>query len=388
MKLRQQPSDFKVEEISEFKISKTKDNFKLYSLEKSGIETFFLLQYLSKQNRIPVQEFSVAGLKDKHADTKQYMTLPSNYDLKTLNEQNFKITFLGYVNSKIHLGDLTANRFEITVREVLKGELDGIYQKSRNIAEIGVPNYFDSQRFGSAIYKEFIAKEIMLKNYEKAVKIFLTQYTKSEKKFIKEDKKSILANWNNLSNAKIYNGPLKLIVGEYLKTKSWLSAYKKIQGNLREMFVSAYQSYLWNECVKTLLRQNLDSKAIYSIEYTLGSLLFYKRITQKEAQSIPETFQTISDELVPKESEKKIIEKILAKEGVSINDFKIKDATGNFFKSRERQVIIKPKEFSISNPKLDDVNDRGRENRYMITVRFTVPKACYATIIIKRLFNQ
>jgi tRNA pseudouridine13 synthase len=388
MKLRQQPSDFKVEEISTFRISKTKDNYKLYSLEKSGVETFYLLQYLSKQNRIPVQEFSVAGLKDKHAETKQYMTLPCNYDLKTLNEQNFKITFLGYVNNRIKLGDLDANRFEITVREVLKGELDGIYQKARNIAEIGVPNYFDSQRFGSAIYKEFIAKEVMLKNYEKAVKIFLTQFTKSEKKFIKEDKKSILANWSNLSNAKISNSQLRLIVGDYLRTKSWLSAYKKIQGNLREMFVSAYQSYLWNECIKSLLRQNLDSKSLYSIEYTLGSLLFYKRATQKELQSLPETFQTISDELVPKDNEKKIIEKVLAKEGVSLNDFRIKDATGNFFKSRERQVIIRPGDFSISNPRIDDVNDRGRENRYMITVKFSVPKACYATIIIKRLFNQ
>jgi tRNA pseudouridine13 synthase len=388
MKLRQQPSDFKVEEISEFSISKTKRDYKLFLLEKTGLETFSLIQYLSKQNNIPAYEFCVAGLKDKHAETRQHMTLPSKYDLRTLREQSFKITFLGYVDSKIKLGDLTSNKFEITVREVLKGELDGIYQKAKNISDIGVPNYFDSQRFGSAIYKEFIAKEVMLKNYEKAVKIYQTQISKSEKKFIKEDKKSILANWTDLTKAKVFNGQLRTVVDEYILTKSWLSAYKKIPGSLREIFDSAYQSYLWNECIKTIIRQNVESKAVYSVEYTLGTLLFYKRLTGKEASSIPKTFQTISDELVPHDNEKKIIEKVLTREGITISDFKIKEATGNFFKSRERQVIIKPQGFSVSNPQIDDVNDKGRENRYMIKVKFTLPKASYATIVIKRLFNQ
>ena len=84
-----------------------------------------------------------------------------------------KITFLGYADKALELGDLTGNRFDITIRNIRKGELDGIKQKAKNISLIGVPNYFDSQRFGSVIGNEFIAKHLIKRNYEKAVKIYL-----------------------------------------------------------------------------------------------------------------------------------------------------------------------------------------------------------------------
>ena len=82
MKLRQLPEDFRVEEINSFKISKDKLPFKLYLLEKKSLESFSLLGYLSKINNIPLKDIGIAGLKDKHAITKQYITVPSKYDLK------------------------------------------------------------------------------------------------------------------------------------------------------------------------------------------------------------------------------------------------------------------------------------------------------------------
>jgi tRNA pseudouridine13 synthase len=440
MKLRQLPADFKVEEIGDIPISKTKDNFKLYTLEKEGIETFYLLSYLSKKNNIPSSELSVAGLKDKHAVTKQYLTIPAKYDLMTTQEKNFSIRFVGYTNRKLKLGDLQGNRFEITVRDIKKGELDGVYEKARTIAQIGVPNYFDSQRFGSALSGEFIAKCILQKDYERAVKIFLTSFTKSEKRSTKDEKRSILTNWGDLSRLRLSNKTLAIPIEEYLRTKSWLSAYKRIPPNLREIFISAYQSWLWNECVKELLRRNLNTKYLYSIEYNIGSLLFYKKLAHDEMQRLPKAFKTVSDEIVAywqcrssstatlrsvsqrdnqtrqgdvpygdvesgeresksgawrgaaeKDSmrlEKSIIDKILAKEGIMIEDFKIKDVVGNFFKTREREVILRPSGFSIKQPMIDELNDNGRDSRFKIVVSFTLPKASYATIIIKRLFNQ
>ena len=388
MKLRQLHSDFKVEELSDIKISRTKEDYKVYSVEKSGIETFFLLDYLSRQNRIPSSEIGIAGMKDRHAVTKQYLTIPSRFDLKTVKEENFSIRFLGFVSQGLKLGDLRGNRFEITVRDIKKGEIDGTYEKARTVSQFGVPNYFDSQRFGSALSGEFIAKHLIRKDYERAVKIFLTTFTKSEKKRLKEDKRQILENWGSLHKARPQDRILNSIVDEYLRKKDWLAAYRRIPGNLREIFISAYQSWLWNECVKELLKRKVDRRALYPVEYNLGSLLFYKRITAKELEQMPKTFRTISDELSAEGLEKDIIDKVLAKEGVRIDDFRIKDAVGNFFKSRERQVLLKPNNFHLSQPMIDELNDRGRENRFKMIVKFELPKASYATIIIKRLFNQ
>src|SRR3989344_5900044 len=82
MKLRQSPSDFKVEEINDFKISSKKDNFKLYLLEKQNFETFQLLNYIARSNKIPQKQIGIEGLKDRHAVTKQYLTVPCKYEIK------------------------------------------------------------------------------------------------------------------------------------------------------------------------------------------------------------------------------------------------------------------------------------------------------------------
>lgn len=388
MKLRQLPEDFKVEEINKFELSSGRNSYKLYLLEKKGIETFSLLGYLSKKNNIPVSEFGIAGLKDRHAVTKQYFTVPSKYEIKTLRETNFTITFLGYVSKGIKLGDLECNKFEITVRDVKKGELQGIAQKSQNIELIGVPNYFDSQRFWSVADHQFIAKFLIQKNYEQAVKCFLTKYHKSEGRKTKEEKTAIHQNWGkeSLLRLNVKTPQLANVLNEYRKRKSWLDAYKRISPSIREIIVSAYQSYLWNECIKKILIKLVNKKKLYSIKYNIGSLLFYKTIADEELRKIPLTFKTISDQIKPDSFELEIIDKVLGKEGVSVSGFNIKKETGNFFKTHDRLVIVKPKSFRISQPLADELNGRG--NAFKFVLSFTLPKGSYATVITKRIFNQ
>ncbi|MEK6876205.1 MAG: tRNA pseudouridine(13) synthase TruD [Nanoarchaeota archaeon] len=388
MKLKQLPEDFKVEEIASMNISKDKKSYKVYLLEKNGMETFSLLAYLSKKNKIPVNYFGIAGLKDRHAVTKQYFTIPSQCELSALNENNLKITFLGYADKALELGDLIGNRFDIIVRNIRKGELDGIRQKAKNIGVIGVPNYFDSQRFGSVINNKFVAKFLLKKDYESAVKVYLTEFTKHESGKFKREKKLIAENWNNILSIKVENPSLARVVKEYKKTKSWLEAYKKIPPNLREIMVSAYQSYLWNECIKELLRRTVNKKSLYSISYNIGTLLFYRNLSEEEIKKIPLAFKTISEEIKPSNAEKEIMGKVLSKEGVSIQDFGIKKETGNFFKVHERKVLLKPENFSISEPQIDEINDRGRKNTFKIKLSFSLLKGSYATIITKRIFNH
>ena len=388
MKLKQLPDDFKVEEINELSISKEKKGYKAYLLEKRGIETFSLLSYLSRKNNIPVREFVIAGLKDRHAITRQYFTIPLKYNIGTLHEKDFDITLLGYTDKGIKLGDLEGNKFDIIVRDIKKGELQGIIQKAKSIEQIGVPNYFDSQRFGSVIGNEFIARHLIKKDYEKAVKIYLTSYTKFESGKIKNEKRLILQNWGNFRKLKIKNRSLAVVVDEYRKSNKWIEAYKKIPSNIREIVISAYQSYLWNECVKRVLIKTINKKRLYNIKYSLGSLIFYRNLDENEIINIPQAFKTISEEIKPNELESSIINRVLQKEGISLGEFNIKKQTGNFFKVHERNVLLKPSSFSMSEHSIDEINDRGKNNRFKIKLEFSLPKGSYATMITKRLFNQ
>jgi tRNA pseudouridine13 synthase len=182
MKIKQLPTDFIVEEIPSIEISKEKKEHSIFILEKQEMDTFEALRLIAKNLRISLFEIGYAGLKDKHGLTKQYISIPSKYNIKNKEIKNLKLEFIGYNNKKIKTGDLKGNKFTITVRNIQKGETPGIYSRAKTISEYGVPNYFDSQRFGSVIHNEFIARYMIKNQYEQAMKIFLTKYSKKEKK--------------------------------------------------------------------------------------------------------------------------------------------------------------------------------------------------------------
>ncbi len=251
-------------------------------MEKKELDTFDAIRMISKKTNVPLFEIGYAGLKDKHAVTKQFISIPSKYNVKSLIFDNLGLSFVGYNNKKIKIGDLKGNKFSIVVRDIRPNKIDNVHEKTKSVSLFGVPNYFDSQRFGSVFNNQFIGKHLVKKNYEAAVKIFLTCYLKSENKNMKNEKRNILKNWSKLENISVHNKVFAQIIKEYLKTNSWLDAYKKIPANLREMHVNAYQSYLWNECIKEILRVCLNGKKIYSVEYAVGLLYFYKDLNEEE----------------------------------------------------------------------------------------------------------
>ncbi len=388
MKLKQQPNDFIVEEIPTISILKDKKPHSIFIMEKTEIDTFNAIRIISKQTKIPLFEIGYAGLKDKHAITKQYISMPSKYNIRTLVLNNLNLNFIGYSNKKIKIGDLKGNKFCIIVRDIRHNKINNIQEKIKNLSMFGIPNYFDSQRFGSVFNNEFIGKHLVKKNYEAAIKIFLTCYLKSENKNMKNEKRNILKNWSKPENISVHNKVFAQIINEYLNTHSWLDAYKKIPANLREMHVNAYQSYLWNECIKEILRVCINGKKIYSVEYAVGSLYFYKDLSEEELAKIPSMFPTLSEKVKLSEFDNKIVSKVLSNENITIQDLDIKSLIGNFFKTRKRQVIIIPENFNISPAMDDELSIINSRPQHKITLSFFLPKGSYATIITKKIFNQ
>jgi len=388
MKLKQQPADFIVEEIPSFEVSSEKDEHTVFLLEKQEVDTFDAIRQIAKKLRISLFEIGYAGLKDKHALARQYISIPTRYNVQGLNIDSLTLSFIGYHRKKIKIGDLIGNRFTIIVRDVSENELVDVSGRAATIPMSGVPNYFDSQRFGSVVDHGFIGKYIVLKKYGHAVKQYLTAYQKSEPKKIKDEKRKILSHWNDLSTVLVFDKAFAEVVKEYLKTSDWRLAYRKIPAHLREMYVNAYQSYLWNECVKEVLKEVVEKKKLYSVEYAIGALLFYVNLSEQEMKNIPQTFLTISETAMFTNDEQRIVSTVLAKEELQLTDFKIEEETGNFFKTRARQVLLIPEDFTISKEVRDEINSKGNAQRFKIQVSFSLPKGSYATLVTKRLFNH
>jgi tRNA pseudouridine13 synthase len=388
MKLKQLPADFVVEEIPDYTVSSEKDEHTIFLLQKQEADTFDAIRRIAQRLRISLFEIGYAGLKDKHALARQYISIPTKYNVQGLKLDSVVLTLVGYSRKKIKIGNLAGNRFLIIARDIQENELEDISLRATTIATSGVPNYFDSQRFGSVIDKMFIGKEVILKHYEKAVKQYLTAYQKSEPKKIKNEKRRILSSWDTIESVRVFNKAYAMVIKEYLKTKDWCAAYRKIPAHLREMYVNAYQSFLWNECVKEILKSSVEKKKLFLVEYAVGSLLFFTNLSEQEREKIPQTFQTMSDQMTIPDDERKIIDHVLAKEGLRLTDFRIEDETGNFFKTRARQILLLPADFTVEKPERDEMNSKGNSERYKIQVSFSLSKGSYATVVTKRLFGH
>jgi len=394
VKIRQLPEDFIVEEILDENALDEGDAFNLYLLKKINMENLRTLSYISKKFKIPLKEIGYCGLKDRHAITIQHITIPAKYGVLSLREKNLELKYLRKVGNSLKLGQLAGNKFKITIRYLKKEYLPDIGENLKKL-HLGVPNYYDTQRFGS-VYRsgEFIAKEYMMGNYEEALKIILTRYKKSENKLIKDLKRYIRSHWGDWRSIirymedkgirdRMFHNIIRYLEGGG-EEERFKEAFKYVDIRLKKLFVSAYQSYLWNESVKSLLKKYIPKEDRTYIDYNCGTFLFYKDIEEDVLNTLKdETFPTITHDIDTKDVKEeywKIIEDILKKEGLRIEDFnRLLDLSKPSY--TERRILSIPEEIRYGEFLEDELN----KGRYKITVEFQLKKGCYATMIVKRI---
>lgn len=401
MKIKQLPEDFSVREITSLEISKEKKPYAIFILEKKGMENFQALAQIARKFKISVREIGYAGLKDKHALTRQYISIPTKYCKKNkhpVHENNLSLKRVGYSDEELKIGSLSGNKFKICIRDIQEVDFENFAKNADSARKYGVPNYYDTQRFGSVNRGDFIAKCLILKDYEKALRIFL-QPKRKELSKLKKLKRFLQENWGHwnvvekhLKESNFKNREIERIVTLLSSNPNdFLGAFKLIRKNLQSMFISTYQSYLWNECAKAYLREIVTEDKLYNVNYLGNDFIFYTELTEEELEKMKAvTIRTISDELVfLDEFEKKITCMVLSKEGITSEQFDIKNETGLFFKTRERKLLLMPDEFSVSEPESDELHSsENEEKRFKITISFELLKGSYATIVIKRILSD
>ena len=122
-KIKQKPEDFCVEEIMSLDLSK--GDYTYFILEKKNFNTKDALKIIAKALRINDKRFNVAGIKDKIAVTKQYVSVfkVNPERISKLKFKNIKIKVLGKGSERLRLGQLDGNRFKIIVRNLEKQRL-------------------------------------------------------------------------------------------------------------------------------------------------------------------------------------------------------------------------------------------------------------------------
>jgi tRNA pseudouridine13 synthase len=144
------PRDFTVEEIPLYEFSGEGEHL-IVQVRKKGLSTWELTDLLSNRLGIPRRQIGYAGLKDKHALTTQYLSLPASCEkaLEGLELEGVKILSLTRHGNKLRVGHLKGNRFRLRFKKVLGVQKEKIDSQLDWIERWGMPNYFGLQRFGT-----------------------------------------------------------------------------------------------------------------------------------------------------------------------------------------------------------------------------------------------
>ncbi|MBT3940473.1 tRNA pseudouridine(13) synthase TruD [Candidatus Woesearchaeota archaeon] len=259
MKIKQSPQDFIVDEVSIVKPKKTGE-YAYFLLKKENWTTQRAIQQVARKLRVSAKRIGFAGNKDRHAITTQVCSAweTSAERIEWVILKDIKLKVLGRGDERINLGDLKGNKFKIIVREVSKKELANLEKNFDTIKKNGFMNLFGEQRFGSAGNGHLIGRAIIRGNLKDAVKLFLTEHGPNEEatKF----GKYTLRHWGDWKKVA---QECPRFLGLEMAILQWLIQYPKDFGGslrnipkpTRRIFISAYQSDLWNkEAMKTKLK--------------------------------------------------------------------------------------------------------------------------------------
>jgi tRNA pseudouridine13 synthase len=378
MKIKQRPEDFVVTELDRFELSKT-GPFALYRLVKWDIGTIEAIRSLAKNWNLSKAQISFGGLKDRHARTEQAISVRGGPE-RNLDGSAFRVEFLGRSRDPITRASFQGNRFEITVRDL--AEIPDLGPVNRS----GVPNYFDDQRFGSlrGTGGEFIGRALVRGENEKALQLVLASPSGEDRKKDRELKSLLRDRWGDWAAlAKELPPSTERNVASYLAAHpgAFGFAFELLDQNLRILYVSAYQSWLWNRTLAEIVRKLPDT---YEVEYAGGKHVFYRTIDPAAHDRLAELAIPLITPSQQFEGEAAgITASLLQEEKVEQRQFRLKKLAKTFFGKGRRDAIIAPA--GLASATGDDDLNRGRRK---MRLSFELPKGSYATVLLKRLFHE
>lgn len=297
---KERPEDFEVREVMDLPLQE-KGEYAHYMLMKKGWGSFEAFQELARRIGIKPRLIGYGGLKDKHAVTYQYISLPADAGerLRNVKIKDMSFEFLGYGKDRITLGALQGNTFRIVVRGL---------DKKTTLKIDKVRNSFDTQRFGNKTLA--IGRAMIQHDFVRVCKLL-----------------------------GIDDG------GDPLR------AIRRLERRPLRFYVSSYQSWMWN----TVVEQLPD-------DVTSVPLLGYLT------------------EFTDKRTEKLYLA-LMKKENITLDNFLLKPIPELSSEGGDRSMFFIIKDFS-SQWEWDELHPK----KHKCILTFSLPKGCYATLVVKQLF--
>ncbi|MEM3547160.1 MAG: tRNA pseudouridine(13) synthase TruD [Candidatus Bathyarchaeia archaeon] len=384
-RIKESFEDFYVEEIIDLKIVKSRleRGYAVYIMEKRNMDTFSAIAKAAKLLDVPSNAIGYAGLKDTVAVTRQYITVPVE-KLKTIIEnvedKKLSLRFVGFSNRGLKPGRLVGNKFKIAISLESGERLDKLLNALKELSEVsGIAGFYGYQRFGVRRPNTHIVGKLMVKRlWDEAVREIAGHPYPWEPPQSYEAR--VLFEEGNLQEA-FKKFPKSLFYERFIVKKlqeGWdpVKILRALPSNLRHLYVSGYQSYLFNTALsRRLMETDLNPTKILEGDIVKGvkdesMIRAGLSILYMVTPGVGRLIEKLKGDCI------RIIKQVMEEEDVKPEDFKI-DELNVVCKASLREVFMKFRDLALiiqpsSKPLLS----------------FTLPQGGYATVLLRELLKQ
>jgi len=388
VKIKQRPEDFVVREGYRFE-PEPEGPVWVYRMDKQKVSTLQALERISKDFSVRRRDLSVGGLKDKQGRTEQLVGVKGGAlgASEVVQSGDLRLKLIGRTAQPISSANISANRFEVTVRDLSAAEAARVGDSVAEVQRVGVVNYFDSQRFGFLKHGQgFIARQLLRGDWEGALKAFVatpSELDKSDDAKVKAFWRDHWGEWQLRAPQEAGKRYAPLLRRLREDPKDFKGAFLHIDRRIRAMALFELQSFVWNEGVKRYLGARVPAAEQIGLRYQAGALTFPRALPRALRDELwSKSFpllapdSTFEDDLVRDSALG-----ALRTQGLRLEDLRVPDTRQLFFKHEERPLFVVPGRLRMNEPRLDELN-RGR---FKINLSFTLPPGAYATLVVRRV---
>lgn len=446
MTIRRQPADFVVRERlgagyrgSIVAKPDAANCYAILTLAKTSLATPDALRFLAQTVGVPAEQISYAGLKDKHAQTVQHVSIEPGPNRKPVRiaehvaGASWEADLLGWADRPVTAEAIDGNSFELVVRDLSRAASDEMGRRADLLwcearPEVGQPkgllilNYFGDQRFGGARHHQGWAGRALIDgDFDAALRLAVGTPARKDAGRTRTFTRLCAAHWGDwktlardLPRCPERRPFERLAAGAELK-----QAFAALPNFTQQMAVEAYQSLLWNRAA-ALVAERLGEEGarhaagdwgsnagsqehgggrrqagtgghappgVLMTEDPFGDLLF------PVPGRVGEEWRAMILPLLGRKTALDpawgwAVQRVLADEGLTQDQLRIPGLHRPFYGEAPRRLFVMAERFEMSRGERDDMGAAGARGpgvRGMRRVCFDLPRGAYATVVLRAL---
>jgi len=379
--IKETPGDFLVTEIPAYEPSGSGEHIYL-TIEKKGMTTLEAIRRVARELRVPERDIGYAGMKDSIGVTQQTLSVQRvrPEDVIGRNLDGVIVLAARRHGNKLKLGHLKGNRFRIAVRGTVPDAVSRTAMVLSILQSRGVPNWFGYQRYGAQGNSHLIGAAMVRRDWRSAVDRLIgeseairdTQWQSAIEAYREND---LAAAFHLMPrHCRSERDILQRLVS---RPDAWEKAFGAVHPRMKKLYLSAYQSSLFDRVVEQRLA-GLDRVVAGDIacKHVNGAcfLVENQAVEQERADTfeISATGPMFGTKMMQAGGTvRKIEEEILTAEDITAESFDLGNGLRVEGERRPLRVPLSDSSFSLDGD--------------VLTVEFTLPKGSYATSVMREI---